>query len=75
MQVKVRQHGPHRFGWRKITLTRGKYKAESDLILVRQLLMEPGLPPLDELGSQFAEQLMTKCMSLQSAFCHIWIHH
>lgn len=69
----TRQHGPHRNGWKNDTLTRSKYTAESDLTLVGQLLTEPGLPPLDELGRQFAEQLMAKSMPLQSALRHKWI--
>jgi len=39
---------------------------------VGQLLTEPGLPPHGELGSQFAQELMAKSMSLQSALHHVW---
>ena len=69
----VRQHGPHRMGWRNDTLTRGRYTAGSDLALVGQLLTEPGLPPLGECGSLFAEQLMAKSLSLQQALQHAWL--
>ena len=69
----VRLHGPHRVGWRSNTLTRGRYTAASDLGLVGQLLTEPGLPPLGELGSRFAEELMAKSLSLQQALQHVWL--
>ncbi len=68
----IRQHGPHRSGWRNSILTRGRYTAQSDLVLVGQLLTEPGLPPHGELGGQFAQELMAKSMSLQSALHHVW---
>ncbi len=70
----VRQHGPHRVGWRNNTLTRGRYTAGSDLALVGQLLTEPGLPPLGESGSHFAEELMAKSLSLEQALHHVWFH-
>ncbi|KAL0044918.1 hypothetical protein WJX82_002017 [Trebouxia sp. C0006] len=44
-----------------------------DLALVGQLLTEPGLPPLDELGSLFAEALMAKSLSLQGVLHHVWL--
>ena len=69
----VRLHGPHRMGWRNNTLTRGRYTAASDLGLVGQLLTEPGLPPLGEFGSRFAEELMAKSLSLQQALDHLWL--
>ena len=69
----VRQHGPHRVGWRNDTLTRGRYTAGSDLALVGQLLTEPGLPPLGECGSLFAEKLMAKSLLLQQALQHAWL--
>ena len=69
----VRLHGPHRIGWRNNTLTRGRYTAASDLGLVGQLLTEPGLPPLGEFGSCFAEELMAKSLSLQQALDHLWL--
>ena len=37
------------------------------MALVGQLLMEPGLPPLGETGQLFAQELMAKWLSLQSA--------
>ena len=67
------KHGPHRNAWTENTLTRGRYTAESDLALVGQLLTEPGLPPLGELGSLFAEALMAKSLSLQGALHHVWL--
>lgn len=67
------KHGPHRNAWTENTLTRGRYTAESDLALVGQLLIEPGLPPLGELGSLFAEELMAKSLSLQDALHHVWL--
>ncbi|DBA81812.1 TPA: hypothetical protein ACH3X1_007537 [Trebouxia sp. C0004] len=70
----VRQHGPHRVGWRNNTLTQGRYTAGSDLALVGQLLTEPGLPPLGESGSHFAEELMAKSLSLEQALHHVWLH-
>ena len=69
----ITKHGPHRNGWTENTLTRGRYTAESDLALVGQLLTEPGLPPLGELGSLFAEALMAKSLSLQGALHHAWL--
>ena len=69
----VRLHGPHRMGWRKNTLTRGRYTAASDLGLVGQLLTEPGLPLLGEVGSRFAEELMAQSLSLQQALHHVWL--
>ncbi len=68
----VRAHGPHRNAWTENTLTRGRYTAESDLALVGQLLTEPGLPPLGESGHLFAQELMAKSLSLQSALHHVW---
>lgn len=68
----VTKHGPHRNAWTESTLTRGRYTAESDLALVGQLLTEPGLPPLGELGRCFAEALMAKSLSLQGALHHVW---
>lgn len=70
----VKYHGPHCIGWRNNILTRGRYTAESDLALVGQLLTDPELPPLGESGCLFAEQLMSKSMSLQSALHHEWMH-
>ena len=67
------QHGPHRNAWTENTLTRGRYTAQSDLALVGQLLTEPGLPSLGELGSLFAEALMAKSLSLQGALQHVWL--
>ena len=69
----VRLHGPHRVGWRKNTLTRGRYTAATDLGLVGQLLTEPGLPLLGEVGSRFAEELMAQSLSLQQALHHVWL--
>ena len=69
----VKQHGPHRVGWKIDTLIRGRYTASSDLALVGQLLTEPGLPPLGESGSHFAEELMAKSLSLQQALQHVWL--
>ena len=69
----IGKHGPHRNAWTENTLTRGRYTAESDLALVGHLLTEPGLPPLGELGSLFAEELMAKSLSLQSALHHVWL--
>ncbi|KAL3157970.1 hypothetical protein ABBQ32_012371 [Trebouxia sp. C0010 RCD-2024] len=69
----LRQHGAHRVGWRNDTLTRGRYTAGSDLALVGQLLTEPGLPPVGESGSLFAEELMAKSLSLQQALHHAWL--
>ncbi|KAL3154317.1 hypothetical protein ABBQ32_013801 [Trebouxia sp. C0010 RCD-2024] len=69
----IRKHGPHRNAWTGNTLTRGRYTAESDLALVGQLLTEPELPPLGELGSVFAEDLMAKSLSLQDALHHVWL--
>ena len=63
----TRKHGPHRNTWTENTLTRGRYTADSDLALVGQLLTGPGLPPLGETGSHFAEALMAKSLSLQGA--------
>ncbi|KAL0033260.1 hypothetical protein WJX77_000951 [Trebouxia sp. C0004] len=50
------------------------YTAGSDLALVGQLLTEPGLPPLGESGSHFAEELMAKSLSLEQALHHVWLH-
>ena len=36
-------------------------------------MKEPGLPPLGELGSRFAEELMAKSLSLQQALHHVWL--
>ena len=69
----VTKHGPKRNAWTENTLTRGRYTAESDLALAGQLLTEPGLPPLSELGSCFAEALMAKSLSLQGALHHGWL--
>ena len=69
----LRQHGAHRVGWKNDTLTGGRYTAGSDLALVGQLLTEPGLPPLGESGSLFAEELMAKSLSLQQALHHVWL--
>ena len=69
----ITKHGPHRKAWTENTLTRGRYTAESDLALVGQLLTEPGLPPLDELGSLFAGALMAKSLSMQGALHHVWL--
>ena len=52
------------------------YTAESDLALVGppgQLLTEPGLRPIVELGSLFAEELMAKPLPLQGALHHVWL--
>ena len=68
----IGEHGPRRKAWPENTLTRGRYAAESDLGLVGQLLMEPGLPSLGESGQLFAQELMAKSLSLQSALHHVW---
>ena len=47
----------------------GRYKAESDLALLGQVLTEPGLPPLGVYGGLFAEVLMAKPLSLH----HVWL--
>ena len=71
--MDIGKHGPHHNAWTENTLTRGRYTAESDLALVGHLLTEPGLPPLGELGSLFAEEPMAKSLSLQSALHHVWL--
>ena len=53
MQMDITKHDPYH-AWTENTLTRGRYKAESDLAFVGRLLTEPGLSPLDELGSLLA---------------------
>ena len=69
----ITKHGPHHNARTENTLTSGRYTAESDWALVGQLLTEPGLPPLGELGSLFAEALMAKSLSPQGALHHVWL--
>ena len=59
------KHGPMRICWPDTILTRGKYTEKSDLMLVGQMLKQPELPYLDESGDLFAEQLLTKSMSVE----------
>ena len=54
MQMDITKHGPYH-AWTENTLTRGRYKAESDLAFVGPLLTEAGLSPFDELGSLLAD--------------------
>jgi len=67
------KHGPKRICWPDEILTRGKYTAKSDLMLVGQMLKQPELPSLDESGAHFAEQLLAKAWSVESALDHVWL--
>ena len=67
------KHGPKRICWPDEILTRGKYTAKSDLMLGRQMLKQPELPSLDESGAHFAEQLLAKAWSVESALDYVWL--
>ena len=42
-------------------------------MLVRQMLKQPELLSLDESGAHFAEQLLAKAWSVESALDHVWL--
>ena len=64
LQMNTRKHGPYRDAWTENILTRGWSKAESDL---GQQLTEPGLSPLDELGS-----LWLRCRWPSHCHCKVY---
>ena len=63
----VREHGPHLDAWTTLWSEAGTQQSR-----VGRLLTEPGLPPLGESGHFFAQELMAKSLSLQSAMHHVW---
>ena len=54
LECKLQSMSPYH-AWTENTLTRGRYKAGPHLAFVGRLLTEPGLSPLDELGSLLAD--------------------
>ena len=42
-------------------------------MLVGQMLKQPELPYFDESGDLFAEQLLTKSVSVEGALHHAWL--